>query len=327
VLGADVRPGLRARSDLRPIGLLVQYSRLLSPTLLIRRLGDRYYLWMTTDSVRSEPAAATGRTPSAISSRSQLIIFFVLAFIMAWGTWIPAFLLPHLNKKIPLIGIFAPAISALVVAAISNGTAGVLEMLGRYRRVRFRPAWYVIAILLMPAIYLAAIFIDSQVFHSFQGSIWVGSPAYFVVAAFIWLVFITSGEEIGWRGFALPRMLQTMNPKAASLVLGIIWGLWHLPMYLTPEQSSSFPFYLFLVLIVGLSFIYTAVFLKTNGSLVAAALLHAGTDIGPRILQTGHFNGTVWLTVDILVWIFAIALILVADVRRPLAEGVEPAEA
>ena len=242
------------------------------------------------------------------SSRSQLIVFFLLSFVIAWGTWIPSFLLPSFPKSISVIGLFAPAISALITAMLSSGKKGMSEILTRYFIFRFKPQWYILAIFLMPVIYLLAVMINVSFFH-YTSPIWTNLPAYFIVASFIWLMFINSGEEIGWRGFALPVLLQNCkNPIKASLLLGTVWGLWHLPLYLLPGQSS-FPYILFLLLTIGLSFIYTFLFLATKGSLLSVIMLHAGTDVGARIFQLAHFTPTMYGTIDVLVYIVAGILI------------------
>ena len=148
--------------------------------------------------------------------RNQLILFFLLSFILAWGTWIPAFLLPQFPKQLSLIGLFAPAISALIVTALRQGKKGVTALLGRYKIWRFGIQWYFLAIFLLPFIYLLAIFINALFFRYSLHDVLVGSPLYFIFAAFVWLMVINSGEEIGWRGFALPIMLKSMkNP---------VWG-------------------------------------------------------------------------------------------------------
>ncbi|MEP6790176.1 MAG: CPBP family intramembrane glutamic endopeptidase, partial [Ramlibacter sp.] len=122
----------------------------------------------------------------------------------------------------------------------------------------------------MPAVYGAALLLDGLLLGFDTRSAWMGSPPTFLVASFLWLLVITSGEEIGWRGFALPRLLALgWHPAWASLALGAVWGLWHLPLYLSPEQSS-FPFPLFLALTLGQSLIYTALYFRSGGSLLPA---------------------------------------------------------
>jgi membrane protease YdiL (CAAX protease family) len=121
---------------------------------------------------------------------------------------------------------------------------------------------------------------------------------------------ITSGEEIGWRGFALPLMLEKWtNIYGVSIVLGVIWGLWHLPLYLVPAQSS-FPYPLFVIFTVAASVIYTVLFIKTKGSALPVVMLHAGTDVGARIFQIAYFTPTVWLTMDVLLLLVAVGMSL-----------------
>lgn len=243
-------------------------------------------------------------------NNKQLIIFFVLTFILAWGTWIPAFLIPNFPTLITFVGLFAPAISSLIVSGIFNGKKGILEILERYKRVNFKWKWYFIATLLLPIAYALSIILNISLFNYSTKDIFVASPIYFIIGSFIWLMIDNSGEEIGWRGFALPMMLKGSKKSfGASLLLGVVWGIWHLPMYLIPGQSS-FPYPLFLILTIGLSFVYTGLFLKSKGSLIPAVLLHAGTDIGPRIFQTGNFTPNIWLTIDIIVIIAALYFIL-----------------
>ena len=243
------------------------------------------------------------------SPPSQLVVFFLIAFIIAWGTWIPAFLLPNFPKQLSMLGLFAPAISGLVVAWMANGRSGIGEVLGRYQKWRFGVQWYGLSIGLIPTFFLLAVLLSGVISGHPLEQIWVGSPLYFVLASFVWLMMINSGEEIGWRGFGLPKLLETIkSPWLASLILGVIWGLWHLPIYLLPGQSS-FPYPLFMLLTIGSSFIYTALFMETKGSLLPAVLLHASTDIGPRIFQIGKFTPGTWLTIDIFILITAAVMV------------------
>jgi membrane protease YdiL (CAAX protease family) len=255
-----------------------------------------------------------------MSTRVQLIWFFALSFVLAWGSWLPTFLYPGVPRAVAFIGLFAPAISALIVAGVAKGNAGVQEVLGRYKILHFRLRWYISAVVLMPAIYLAAVFFNSTLLGFLPlREVWLKSPAYFVPAAFVWLMFITSGEEIGWRGFALPRLLEVSKaPALPTLLLGAIWAIWHAPIYLVPGQGSI-PYPLFFVFTVSLSFVYTILFLHSKGSLWTAVLLHAATDVGPRFLAIAKFNLAVWVTVDVLL-IIAALIFWVSWRRRTIAE-------
>ena len=179
------------------------------------------------------------------SKTQQLITFFVLAFVIGWLALLPIFLYHASPTPGAFIFLFSPALAALITAALTNGIPGVKEVLRRYLLWKFQIRWYLLVILLLPAIFLVAGVISLR---TNLESLWTGSPWYFLTASFGFLMIINSGEEIGWRGFALSRLQSVIkNPLVASIVLGAIWAIWHLPLYLNPEQSS-FPLILFLLL-------------------------------------------------------------------------------
>jgi membrane protease YdiL (CAAX protease family) len=139
-----------------------------------------------------------------------------------------------------------------------------------------------------------------------------------VVASFGFLMIINSGEEIGWRGFALGRLQSVIkSPLVASIVLGVIWGLWHLPLYLDPRQAG-FPLILFLLFIIGISIIYMVLFNSTGGSLLLAVILLASTDIAPRFMQIAHFTVVSWLIIVALTWVSALILFFSTKNRPPV---------
>src|SRR5262245_17038569 len=175
--------------------------------------------------------------------------------------------------------------------------------MAEYRIWQFSVGWYLLAILLIPLIFIVAGLLTSG-----RPTLWRSNSWYFDLASFAFLAVINSGEEIGWRGFALPRLFALdRSPFWASLLLGAVWGVWHLPTYLIPGQSS-FPLPLFLLLLCGLSLIYTTLFVRTGGSLIAAVLLHASTDIAPRLLDITQFTVATWGLIVALVWLSAVLL-------------------
>jgi membrane protease YdiL (CAAX protease family) len=247
-----------------------------------------------------------------LSETQQLLCFFVLAFGGAWSAAVPAVLYQSFPKWSAFVILFSPAVAALVTAALSGGIAGVRELLRRYLLWKAPVKWYLVAVLLIPALFLIAAVIVRK---DNLGTLWTGNAWYFVIASFGFLMFITSGEEIGWRGFALPQLQRVVgNPLLAGIALGVIWGVWHLPVYLIPEQSG-FPFPLFVLFTTGLSIIYTVLFNNTGGSLFFAVLLHASTDITPRMMQIGNFPVLIWSIIVALTWISAIVLYLVTKQR------------
>ena len=136
------------------------------------------------------------------------------------------------------------------------------------------------------------------------------------VPLFLLILTLTDGlgEELAWRGFALPRMLTRYNALVASLVLGVIWALWHLPLLWT-EGNGMFhqPVWLLLMDVTAKSVLFTWVFLHTRGSVLIAMLFHGATNlflVSPDVASTGD------LTLPVLAagakWALVVVLILVA---------------
>ncbi len=236
--------------------------------------------------------------------------FFILTFTIGWLAWIP--IITSQAKWSAFIFLFSPAISALLIVGFAKKLTGIKEILKRYFLWKFHLKWYLLSFLLIPALMLLAILVLSR---NNEQSLWLNNPWYFLGASFLYLMFINSGEEIGWRGFALPRLQKLIeNPLLASIVLGVVWGAWHLPQYFVPNQPNI-PLPPFLLFIIGLSVIYTVVFNNTQGSLFFAVVLHASTDIIPRIVHIGNLSSEIWWLIDALIWISGIGLYTITNLQ------------
>ncbi len=238
-----------------------------------------------------------------------------MAFLIAWAAWIPVVRYPSSPTQLAFIGLFAPALAAFSTAAVFGGMGSVRDIVRRLTILRFPLQWALVSTLIMPAIYGTAIGALKVLRLARGGPLFSGNSPLFIVTAFTWLLFVNSGEEIGWRGFALPLLLERFpRPVLVSLAFGVVWGAWHLPLYLLPGQSA-FPFPLFLIFTSLQSVLYTIIFIRTKGSLLPAILLHAGTDIAPRLLQLSRVPSAFWLIVDAILGLVVAAL--VAGMRRP----------
>jgi len=269
-----------------------------------------------------------------------LAAFFALTFAATWISWLIAWFLsergstgfpaPGLPVMIFYLGVFAPGFVAVGLTARREGAAGVRTLLHRLVQVRARAGWYAFAIAYMAAIKLAAALI-----HRFALGVWprFGSePFYLMAAATIgsMVVFGQSGEETGWRGYALPRLASRLGLGGASVMLGIIWALWHLPLFFiagTDTADQSFPLYLLQVtaLSVAIAWLYA----NTNGSLFLTMLMHSAInntkDIVPSIAQPGTspfalgYSPVGWITAGLL-WVCA-GYFLVLMHRAPRTPG------
>lgn len=231
----------------------------------------------------------------ALIRRFPLASFLVLAFAFTWvfliadalGSrgWIPFRLATEgPGLVITLLTGYGPTIAALIVAGTLGGRAGVGKLLRRLLIWRVGIQWYAVAIL-GPAL---VFFVASQLYVVSGGTLRQLPPAGPVeIAVNLLALFVVSavinGEELGWRGFALPRLQNKMNALASSLVLGFIWALFHLPLFFTQGggaggNQASMPPVAFFVQVMAMSVVVTWVFNHTRGSVLPAYLFHASVN-------------------------------------------------
>jgi len=223
--------------------------------------------------------------------RHPLFWYFLLAFAWTWGWNILGFSVFHLSPKVTeLVTIpapFGPAISAFLLVGLTEGKTGVLRLLRRLVlwRVSFR--WYLLMLVCLPLLILLCFLAVPGAMASFHAPAPTFALRYLGGYIVILLLGGPLGEEPGWRGFALPRLQQRWGPLRGSLVLGILWGLWHLSdFFLVPGYNGAdgtffgiiSAFVPFVIGVSALAILYTWVFNNTCGSLLLAILLHASFD-------------------------------------------------
>src|ERR687894_1659166 len=185
-------------------------------------------------------------------ARHPLVSFFVMAYAFSWLVWTPwvlgedgAGLLPIklsdgtsglLNAAAILAG---PTLAAFIMTGAIEGRAGVRRLLGRYVLWRVGIQWYLFALIGVPLIMLLGTVVVSGDQPNLGA---LGGPSYVLsYLAFFVLVFIFGGplfEEPGWRGFALPRLERRHGPLVGTLILGVLWALWHLPEFFSPSWDT-----------------------------------------------------------------------------------------
>lgn len=211
--------------------------------------------------------------------------FIALTFAWSWGFFLLAALasqgfLGAGSSSAPLIiaGAFGPTLAALYIAVRRGGMAEAIGLLRGGFRFRVPVAVWVFAAVTPLAIAAAGQFWAGDREVSIEPTL----PVIFVVLFFLGGSF---GEEFGWRGFLLPRLLHSRSAFSASLVIGAVWSLWHLPLFWVKGTSQfTTPFWLYVVYITALAFQYTWVYLRTGGNLFACLLLHTFTNMTVIVL-------------------------------------------
>jgi len=211
----------------------------------------------------------------------SLVPFLLFAFGLAWGILALFIFLPdpmtgmfgELTGQHPLffLAVYAPAIAAFLVVTYNGGVGGLRGYLARLLLWRCPLSWYAFLFIGIPLLYYGGaalkgnLFAEPFPFSSFQS--FVVAMAFTAIKGPI--------EEFGWRGVPLPLLQRKFAPLWAGLMLGVIWGFWHLPAFLlsgTPQSAWSFlPFF---TGSVAVSVIVTALFNASHGSLLLSALFH-----------------------------------------------------
>lgn len=261
-------------------------------------------------------------------TENQLTSFFLLAFGYTWLFQILVVLLASskadkLAFYIP--SIYGPTISALTICLILGGFSRLSEFLRRslFRRVSL--LWYLVALLgiavllvlirithgyLFPTIPVDPVQLPSPIFSLFTGYL-------------IGLFFGPFGEELGWRGFALPLLQKRMNALAASLLLGVIWWAWHLPQLLLPELRwavGGMPILLYLLMMVPGSILATWLFNNTNGSVLLTILFHGSLNYTMGLLG---FNSPYFIILVIaFLWVATILITIIYGPKNLSRRGI-----
>lgn len=212
--------------------------------------------------------------PIARHRSGSVTRFFALTFLITWGLQVPGILaksgvLPgQADAYLPFaaLGIFGPLVAATLLTAREGGAAAVRALFAPLFRWRAPLRVYLVA--LAPALLLSA------GLGLLRGAGREGPIAYMpnlggVIAA----VVISLAEEVGWRGFALPRLQPQLGSFSASAVIGVLWLLWHFPMFI----GMNVPLSLLLVMLlyfVGGSLAFTWLFNGSGGSLFVLVFAH-----------------------------------------------------
>lgn len=262
----------------------------------------------------------------------SLVAFWVIAYALAWSIffllgWIAkqsgaadtqsflrqaeAFQFADIDLIVPewLVYIltrlqdWAFSIAGLIMIAYTAGRVGLRELGSRLIRWRFNWKWYAMALLPI-GFYAITAFValsgnedmaSAEISAATVRTLLFSAEAGLFVSLFLRGAF---GEELGLRGFALPRMQQTMTPFRASVIIGVLWGLWHLPVLIGRDPLSITAF---LLLAFGLSFIFTLMFNGSGGSLIPGLIFHAtqNWEEGFEVLFTA-LSGTDWELISTL---------------------------
>lgn len=198
-------------------------------------------------------------------------------WVLAWSTWFLGWILEAMYPSDAwALFIYSPFLVGVLVTAIADGRGGLKTFFSRIVRWRVGLRWYAVALLTPPVLYLLAaglnVLSGAEIATNIQWPAWSEFIAQILIISFF---MIALGEEPGFRGFALPRLLVGRSAFAAGLVLGVLHAIWHLPLFLGGDVITILAT---ILIIVSGAVINTWLFNHTNGSVFLAMLLHTSID-------------------------------------------------
>jgi len=291
---------------------------------------------MTTAESAERPGAAR----EGLLARHPLLFFFIIAYAGSWLFSLPVALseagvglLPLSSLVDPLrlyvlsttLGAYlGPVLAAFVMTGATEGREGIRRLLRRIVLWRVGLRWYLFALIGLPAILVLGAIVLPGALASFQGLGPTIVTTYLYFFAYIFFIGGGLNEEPGWRGFALPRLQRLHGPLVGSLILGPLWGLWHLPLFWvtfwnTPPTILNIV--LFVFAITCATIIFTWFFNNTKGSVFMATLLHASNNafyaIVPAMFSASIVAGYGGM-VPLIIAHGTLALVLIALTRGRL---------
>lgn len=243
--------------------------------------------------------------------------FFLLTFAIAWAIWIPiGYLAPDYFLLSIIPGAWAPTIVSVLLTWHTDGKDGVRQFLSRVVRWRVGFQWYLVVLFAIAVIAFAAQGLNIWLFNGdpVKLNLPAGIPedGLLIALPIIFFVNIFLGgplaEDIGWRGYILPRLREKMNTLTASLLIGVVWVIWHLPFFWIPEGRVAIggvPLVWFTLLTTAWSVLFAWVYVNTE-SILMPVLFHAAvnTTLGTLgILGQASGDQTVVMLNTLLTWL------------------------
>jgi membrane protease YdiL (CAAX protease family) len=259
----------------------------------------------------------TMETKPGLLKRYPLVAYFVLAYAISWAFWMPLAASSHdlIPVRLPAVVFYnlaalGPVLAAIIVSGIEGGRPAVRALLEKVLKWRVGVRWYLAALLGYPALFLIGSGLDVLL----GGNPSWPPPNLTDLHMPYWFLLVIMppfvlGEEIGWRGYALPRIQTGRSALAASFILGVLWGLWHIPSALMRNSlHQGQPFLPWMAWIFLMTVALTWLTNSTGGSVLIAWLYHAAMNY-VAFLTPATMRGMVFASVLVLVAVVLIVIL------------------
>lgn len=260
----------------------------------------------------------------ALFNRRALPLYFILTYLISWLLWLPLVLAAQswvsraFSPYLYALGYMGPMVAALAVTGVSQHLPGIKQLLSGLIRYRVNWRWYAFALLVPLLMFVLAAILNFLFFKEWPAwqdfgrmdDLFVGRGL--GETAVLHFLMVWLGEEVGWRGFALPRLQLKYTPVRATFILGILWGFWHMPTFLFEYSLlEGVGIALFFTLITfPIAVVYTWLYNGTGGSLLIPSLWSTALALG---IGSSAAIGAIPIIMMAFIFVFAIILIIKID--------------
>lgn len=220
---------------------------------------------------------------------NSLLTYFLLSYTFSWIIWFPIVAVRqgwtqwNVPYALYYVGSFGPMIAALITIAFTQGRKGITNLFSRVVKWRVEFRYYGFAIFAPIGLFILALLLNRIVTGDWSNIKLLGQPDYLPALGpygtlGLWFATYGLGEEIGWRGYALPRLQRTHTAAASTLILSLLWAGWHLPTFLFRDTYIALGllgFPMFAILMIFTSMVFTWLYNSTRGSILIVIIFHA----------------------------------------------------
>lgn len=278
----------------------------------------------------------------ALIKKHSVLFYFVLTLLISWGSLLLIMGMGGIlgttqipEERMPLLYIgmlLGPTTAGLVMTGLTQGRPGFRELFLRLRHWRVNIKWYLTAILVTPVLVTGVLFLMSQLSSGnasgyIPGFLTSNDKISLLVSGLMAGVMVGIFEELGWTGFAIPRLRLTRSVLVTGLIVGLVWGLWHMPLFIASARASQelAPLIKLLVLLFSFLPVYRVLMVwvyERTQSLLVAMIMHMGqtattlvlaipeSDI-PTVISNIVYSAFLWIIV---------AAVFILNHKRPVRE-------
>jgi membrane protease YdiL (CAAX protease family) len=274
----------------------------------------------------------------SLFKRYPLWAYLIITYVFSWALWsvLAVTFPPNVMQEgmpptfiiLAMLGNIGPSLAGIVTTSIVDGKEGLRDLFARFRRWRVGIGWYAAALLITPLVGLATLAVEGA----------LGMPTATLEEmigtlpiSIIWPLLAALGEEFGWRGFYLPRLQKRHTALRASIVVGVVWGLWHIPTQVLAFRQygllvvSANVFATHIVAVTAQTTVMTWVHNNARQSLLLMILSHFGITFTAGFLfplSMSVIEGLRhWLIYAVFYWLAALVVIAIAGPKRLVRES------